>query len=131
MALKKSAVLVVDPNPKTGYMIGTGTKGKPRACISPEEVYELAKLHCTLDEMAKWFKIPLQTLQINFADEIAQGREYGKQRLRRKQFEVAMEGNPTMLIWLGKNMLGQSDQPVNNDDTIEEMEFEVIPKRNK
>ena len=30
--------------------------------------------------------------------------------LRRKQYEVALSGNPSMLIWLGKNVLGQSDQ---------------------
>jgi len=37
-------------------------------------------------------------------------------RLRRKQMEVALEGNPTMLIFLGKAMLGQSDNPLNSDD---------------
>jgi hypothetical protein len=30
--------------------------------------------------------------------------------LRRKQLEKAMGGDSTMLIWLGKNMLGQSDK---------------------
>lgn len=38
------------------------------------------------------------------------GKETGKASLRGKQFAVAMTGNPTMLIWLGKNMLGQKDQ---------------------
>ena len=33
----------------------------------------------------------------------------GRTRLRTKQLEVAMSGNPTMLIWLGKNELGQQD----------------------
>ena len=35
--------------------------------------------------------------------------EGGKGLLRRRQWQAAMEGNVTMLIWLGKNMLGQSD----------------------
>lgn len=30
--------------------------------------------------------------------------------LRRKQFQLAMNGNVTMLIWLGKQALGQKDQ---------------------
>ena len=30
--------------------------------------------------------------------------------LRAKQFELAMRGNPTMLVWLGKQELGQSDR---------------------
>lgn len=41
----------------------------------------------------------------------AQQRAAGKTTLRRKQFELALNGNgnPIMLIWLGKQYLGQSD----------------------
>ena len=34
-----------------------------------------------------------------------------KIELRKKQWKVAMEGNVQMLIWLGKNILGQKDSP--------------------
>ena len=34
----------------------------------------------------------------------------GKASLRRRQFEAAMDGNTAMLIFLGKNYLGQTDQ---------------------
>jgi len=30
--------------------------------------------------------------------------------LAKKQYDVAISGNPTMLIWLGKNELGQADK---------------------
>jgi len=30
--------------------------------------------------------------------------------LRRIQYSTAMEGNATMLVWLGKNWLGQTDK---------------------
>ena len=33
-----------------------------------------------------------------------------KTSLRRAQFELAMKGNPTMLIWLGKQYLGQNER---------------------
>lgn len=33
-----------------------------------------------------------------------------KKSLRRWQLEAAEKGNPTMLIWLGKQVLKQSDQ---------------------
>ena len=35
-----------------------------------------------------------------------------KLELRKKQWEVAMEGDVRMLIWLGKQVLGQKDNPV-------------------
>ena len=33
-----------------------------------------------------------------------------RRSLRSKQYEIAMKGNVTMLIWLGKNELGQADK---------------------
>ncbi len=38
------------------------------------------------------------------------GYEIGKSSLRRKQWDIAMSGNVTMCIWLGKQYLKQSDQ---------------------
>lgn len=38
------------------------------------------------------------------------GKAQGTTSLRRKQLALAMAGNPTMLIWLGKNLLSQSDK---------------------
>ena len=36
--------------------------------------------------------------------------------LRRKQWETAAKGNATMLIWLGKQWVNQSDDPQNPED---------------
>jgi hypothetical protein len=38
------------------------------------------------------------------------GAQTGKASLRRMQFKAAEDGNVTMLIWLGKQFLGQKDQ---------------------
>ena len=43
------------------------------------------------------------------------GLERGKATLRRKQFELAMKGNCTMLIWLGRNYLNQSENNIDDD----------------
>ena len=51
----------------------------------------------------------VSTLQRNFDQAIKKGRACGRASLRRKQFEVAMSGNATMLIWLGKVRLGQKE----------------------
>ena len=41
----------------------------------------------------------------------------GRASIRRKQFELAMEGDKTMLIWLGKQQLGQCDDPAKKKAT--------------
>jgi hypothetical protein len=38
------------------------------------------------------------------------GQGEGRASLRRRQFKAANDGNPTMLIWLGKQYLGQADK---------------------
>lgn len=44
------------------------------------------------------------------ADLLEQGKQRGLQSLRRQQFKAAENGNSTMLVWLGKQYLGQSDK---------------------
>ena len=45
-----------------------------------------------------------------FADALKRGKEQGKVSLRRLQWKAAQNGNITMLIWLGKQVLGQRDR---------------------
>lgn len=35
---------------------------------------------------------------------------YARAEILHKQMDLAMNGNPTMLIWLGKNLCGQTDK---------------------
>ena len=80
--------------------------GRPLKDINPEQVYDLAKIHCTKKEMAAVLKCNPDTLYVRFSDIIEKGYEEGKQCLRRKMFEVAYNGNVSMLIWLSKQHLG-------------------------
>ena len=91
--------------------------GRPKIELDEELLYKLATIQCTMKEMVDILGVSQDTLKRNFAHIIAKGKSDGKMRLRRKQVEVAMSGNHTMLIWLGKQMLSQSDSPVNTDDT--------------
>jgi len=90
-----------------GKVVGRNQKVVPSA-----DVFKLAAIGCKDIEIAEWFGIDSNTLRYNFSVELLKGRETLKQSLRRKQIEVAMGGNPTMLIFLGKNLLGQSDSPL-------------------
>lgn len=93
---------------KEGLVVG---RGENKRVIPPDEVEKLAKLWCSFEEIAEWFQIPVETLKYNFRDLIEKGRSETKQALRRAQIKVALSGNVSMLIWLGKNILGQADQP--------------------
>jgi len=91
--------------------------GRDKIVVPEEQVLELAKLHSTNQEMADFFGVKLQTFVDNFRDIITKGRLITKQRLRKAQLDLALKGDRTMLIWLGRNMLGQSDNPINSDST--------------
>jgi len=95
-----------------GHLVG---RGENQTVVPPEEVLKLAKLGCSIEEMSDWFQVPSNTLKYNFSEIIAKGRAETKQALRRAQISLALKGNATMLIWLGKNMLGQSDSPFDSE----------------
>ena len=75
-----------------------------------------ASIGCTKEEMASLcgvahsvvFKHLLENPEIQ--EVIDRGYDMGRTTLRRAQWKGAVvDGNPTMLIWLGKQLLGQRD----------------------
>tara|TARA_R110002051_G_scaffold315561_1_gene394045 strand:+ start:1291 stop:1749 length:459 start_codon:yes stop_codon:yes gene_type:complete len=96
---------------KEGLTLGRGDNKK---VVAPDEVYELAKLWCSYQEMADFFGVNRETLKYNFRDLIVKAREDTKANLRRAQIKLAMSGNAVMLIWLGKNILSQQDNPLDS-----------------
>ena len=95
-------------------------RGRPPIVLDAEQLNTLdalAGIQCTYEEISAVMGISVDTLSRNYADRIEKGRERGKQSLRRAQFTTALGDasqkrppNPTMLIWLGKNVLGQADK---------------------
>ena len=63
-------------------------------------------------EIAEFLGCSVDVLERRFADVLRKKRVSMRLRLRRAQLRLAMEGNVTMLIWLGKQYLGQTDRPV-------------------
>jgi AraC-like DNA-binding protein len=82
---------------------------RPQKLIDVKQVEELAAIDCTYEEMAAVLDCSTKTLKRRFGDLINKGRETGKASLRRAQHKAAMGGNATMMIWLGKQRLGQTD----------------------
>jgi gamma-glutamylcysteine synthetase len=83
---------------------------RPEIEIDAQLVEDLAAIFCTMKEMATIVGCSVDTLERRFADVIDKGRQRGKTTLRRKQFEAAINGNVVMLIWLGKQILDQTEK---------------------
>ena len=92
--------------------------GRPKSVIDWAEVDNLLKAQCTGTEIAGHLGIHPNTLyqaceelyKCNFSEYSQQKKESGKAMLRAMQFQTAMEGDKSLLIWLGKQLLDQSDK---------------------
>jgi hypothetical protein len=90
--------------------------GRPKLELDEEQIGRLASIHCSVDEIALIMGCGRDTIYRNYMDVVEQGRARGRMGLRRRQWEVANEGNPTLLIWLGKQWLDQSDVKQTDDE---------------
>jgi transcriptional regulator with XRE-family HTH domain len=86
--------------------------GRPRKQVDEQQIESLARIGCTVAEIAAALGVSKDTLERNYAAPIEKGREHAKISLRRMQFKSAEAGNVTMQIWLGKQLLGQKDHTV-------------------
>src|SRR6202047_3248979 len=86
-----------------------------RARIDLVELEKLCLLQCTDEEIAAWCGVSTRTierrrLQKKFGDVMARGKAKGRISVRRMQMKLLQQGNATMRVWLGKNILGQTDE---------------------
>lgn len=96
--------------------------GRPRADIDEKQLEELAAINCSMAEIAAVVGVDRKTLQRNFVAVIEKGRERGKSSLKRKMWEIAMNGNVTMCIWMSKQMLGYTDKVEQKEVSVESAE---------
>lgn len=102
-----------------GARKGAGApKGKPQRKatappdpdITPAKVESLAALGMNGVDIAAYFGTSKSTISRKYSSIIEKGRERLKVTLRQAQIKAALEGSTVMLIWLGKQMLGQTDK---------------------
>jgi hypothetical protein len=111
--MNKEPIKIPQPqSTRGGARPNAGRSPKP---IDLAEVEILAACGGTDDEIGYRFDLERSTItrrrqnDKEFAEVVERGKARGRISLRRKQFELAMKGDRTMLIWLGKNLLGQRD----------------------
>tara|TARA_R100000234_G_scaffold98455_1_gene66963 strand:+ start:9333 stop:9632 length:300 start_codon:yes stop_codon:yes gene_type:complete len=89
--------------------------------IDTKQLQNLARLGCTNTEIADFFGCSENTIR-RYGEYLTKGRAECKMRLRQMQWKSAESGNVTMQIFLGKQVLGQSDTP-DNSGMIEPLPF--------
>ena len=101
--------------------------GRPPLVFTEEQnemIKRLSEMFCSQEEIAFAMGCSRSVLR-HHKDLLDEGKARGRVKLRRAQMEKALEGNPTMLIWMGKQLLGQSDNPSEGDENL------VLPWENK
>jgi hypothetical protein len=90
-----------------------------RVNIDLDELAKLCALQCTDEELAAWFKVTTRTierrrLEPEFGAIMERGKAMGRISVRRLQMKLLEQGNATMGVWLGKQLLGQTDHATNS-----------------
>ena len=103
---------------------------RPKKIIKQKQFESLCALQCTREEICGILEVSEKTLdkwchetyETSFSLIFREKKQLGKMSLRRSQFKLS-EKNATMAIWLGKQLLGQKDNPLeivqDNDNTKE------------
>jgi hypothetical protein len=97
-------------------MLGGARSGAGRrpARIDLIELEKLCSLQATDEELASFFGVSVRTVenrrkQPKYAEAMNRGRAKGRISVRRAQMKLLESGSASMGIWLGKQLLGQSD----------------------
>ena len=91
--------------------------GRPPKEFDQKNFEGLCQIQCTEEEICQFFGCSEKTLNkwcrekygANFSQVFREKRGVGKISLRRAQYQAAINGNASLLIWLGKQYLGQSE----------------------
>ena len=115
MAERKKKKEVLNPAGLTPRQAHAVSQRKNR---TPEQVYACAKLGATLEEAAGVLDVHKSTLgrrlkEDAYGEAWVRGQAQTRRAIREAQLEAAVKDrNPRMLIWLGKQYLGQKNHDV-------------------
>ena len=104
---------------------------RPKKKISQKQFESLCAIQCTKEEICNVLDVTEKTLNNWCKETYGEGfslvfskkRALGKASLRRNQWKLAENGNSTMQIWLGKQILKQSESPLQDEIKLKELEL--------
>jgi hypothetical protein len=108
--------------------------GRPKIIVDWNKVNKYLQAQCNGTGIASLLGISPMTLyracerkfKVNFEAYSSQKKAEGKELLRGKQFQTAMEGDKTMLVWLGKQYLEQKDKSDLTSDNKELKSNQIV-----
>ena len=91
---------------------------RPKKNIDWKKVDKMLEAQCLGTEIAAYFDMHPDTFYNRVQEEFGMGftdfsrrkKDTGKMKLRMAQMESALQGDRSMMIWLGKNYLEQKDK---------------------
>ena len=108
-------------------------RGRPMIEFDLVEVEELSRSYCSFIELGKFFNCSEDVIEDRYRNNpdfkaaIDRGRFEAIKGLRRKQLEMTMDGNTQLAIFLGKNLLGQTDKmDIDQQSRIEPINIEIV-----
>lgn len=92
--------------------------GRPPKEIDFKILDQLCMIQCTEAEIAAVFECNIDTLEarihekfgVTFSEYFEEKKGLGRISLRRRQYKRMMDGSDALLIFMGKNYLGQADK---------------------
>ena len=96
--------------------------GRPSIEVDLKKITELCRFMLADYELAAALGMSPRTFTNKkaenpaIAEAMEEGYNMGKRSLRSRQLQIAMGGNVAMLIWLGKQYLGQKDKTLHGND---------------
>lgn len=113
--------------------------GRPKIEIDKDNFESLCNLQCTKTEIAGFFRCSEDTIENYckrtyddcFSAVYKKYSQNAKISLRRQQWKAAEKGNITMLIWLGRQWLGQTDKVILDKEDVETFEvlYEMLQRK--
>ena len=97
--------------------------------LDPELIEKMASWGAKIVEIADYFGCSTDTINRRCAAELTKGRANLQMNLRQWQLKSASQGNVAMLIWLGKQMLGQQDRSIIELSKIDDAVFAAEAER--
>ena len=98
------------------YLGGVSLSPTVKMEFDLDQIEYMARQHCSFKEIAQFYRCSEATIQLRYKEDtdfraaMDKGRFHTVEIIRRKQIESATAGNPQMLMWLGKQMLGQTEK---------------------